>query len=162
MVWEIIIVEVALSVVHDIVWIGIELVDVADRRPDISDIWRPYVVSGPARQLQVHAWPPRRRPGRSGRVHSLLPLTLSPEKRPQRAHRRELTPVSSNALLAALLPTKTSPHLRRNPLSILHPQTRRETHRWADISDIPQIGSPWPSSPTNSMLRSSEPLVFSG
>ena len=30
-----------------------ELVDVADRRQNNGDIWHPYVVSGPARQLRT-------------------------------------------------------------------------------------------------------------
>ena len=46
-----------------------------------GDIWHPYVISGPARQLRTRAWPPRRHPGRSGRVHFLLPPSLSRQKR---------------------------------------------------------------------------------
>ena len=30
-----------------------ELVDVADRRQNNGEIWRPYVISGPARQLRT-------------------------------------------------------------------------------------------------------------
>jgi len=149
--------EVALSDDQRRVWIGAELVDVADRRQSFVDICRPYVALGPARQLPAHAWPPRRRPGRSGRVHSFLPLTLSPEKRPQWAHSGEL-----NHAHAMFLLTKTHPQLHREPLSILHPLTRRETLGWADISNFPQIRSPWPSSPVNSMPSSLKPLVFSG
>jgi len=107
------------------------------------------------------AWPPRRQPGRSGHVHSLLPLTLSQKTRPLQSRHRKLTPASSNALLAALLSTKTRPQICRDLLSNLHQQTRRETLRWADISNFPQIGSSWPSSPANSMLSSSELFVFS-
>jgi len=43
-------------------WMDAVLVDVADRRQHIGDIWRPYAVSGPARQSQARAWPPWRRP----------------------------------------------------------------------------------------------------
>ena len=127
-----------------------------------GDIWHPYVIPGPARQLPARACPPRRHPGRSGRIHSSLPRPLSPETRPQWAHRRELTPASSYALLAALLSTKPRPQLLHEPLSTLHPLTRHETLRWADIPNFPQIGSPWPSSPANSMPSSSEPHIFSG
>ena len=162
MVWEIIAVKVALSLDHRFVWMDADLVDVADRRQNNSDIWRPYAVSGPAHQLRTCACSPRRRPGRSGRVHFLSPLSHAPEALPQRSRRRELTPASSSALLAASLPTKTRPQLRRDLLSNLHLQTRRETLRWADISNFSQIGSPWPFSPANSMLSSSERLVFSG
>jgi len=69
-----------------------------------------------------------------------LPRPLSPETRPQRAHLRELPPASLCALLAASQSTKLRPQLHREPLSTLHPLTRRETHRWAAISFFPKSG----------------------
>jgi len=72
---------------------------------------------------------PRRRPEPNGRVHFLSASPHSPEERPQRAHRRELTPASSCALLAASQPTKLHPQLCREPLFTSHPLARRETHR---------------------------------
>jgi hypothetical protein len=60
-----------------------------------------------------------------------LPLCLASLARNAAAvsSRRELTPASSRAFLAAPLLTKLHPKLRREPLSILHPSSRREIHR---------------------------------
>jgi len=85
---------------------------VADRRQSSVDIWRPYAAPGPARQLPARARPPRQCPGRSGRVHSLLPLSLSPETRPQRA------PVASSLRRA-----RTRSSLRRSPRNSAHSST---------------------------------------
>jgi len=162
MVWKLINAKVALSDKHYRHWMDVVPVDVADRPQYIGDIWRPYAISSPTHQHWRHAWPPRRHPRAPGCVHSLPLASLAPKARPQQSCRRELTPASSSVLHAASPPTKDRPKLHCVLLSNFHPQARRETLRWVDISNLPQIGSPKPFSPASPMLSSSEPLIFSG
>jgi len=61
-----------------------------------------------------------------------------------------------------VLVSVTSGMLHHVWLSNFHPQARRETLRWADISTLPQTGSAEQFSPVSPMLSSSEPLILSG